>query len=239
MSARLVLSALSALLQSALALCAMGTRATESESEHLEERRRGSTWLRLAIASLAACTALLAFVRSTSASEASVRGALEEEALTLPACSVEPDHTSFWALSAGVDTAPLNAALVESASVEPAPSEAGGGCTGVLDDPLAPVPLCDPSATTGVAAAYVRSVADDRLEAGPGCGSDELGVQSWLGEREPDPTSWQQSSLEPAHLSELAAARAPAAAMSLPASPYPSHRADGISMNIERPPMRR
>lgn len=156
------------------------------------------------------------------------QAAEEPDAIALSACSLDVAYASFWAASSFAD----------AASVAPSPAEPGIGCAGLLDDPLTPAPLCDPSAATGVAAAYVRSVADDRLEAGPGCGDGELDAQAWLGEREPDPASWQQSSLEPAHLSELAHARARAASVDLPESPYPGRSAEGISMNIERPPMR-
>lgn len=215
------------------------------------------------LSALALCAAMFAVVRTAAAqpvatseraSEARVEGgrgpegdrisegrgqpegraqAAEEpergDAVALSACSLDVAYASFWAASS----------LGDTASVPPQAAEPSIGCNGVLDDPLTPAPLCDPSATTGVAAAYVRSVADDRLEAVQGCGDGELDAQSWLGEREPDPASWQQSSLEPAHLSGLADARARAASMDLPESPYPGHSSEGISMNIERPPMRR
>lgn len=206
---------------------------------------------------LALCAAMFAVVRTAAAqpaaaperaSESRVEGARISEgvvepkgrteaaeeperadAIALSACSLDVAYASLWAASG----------LGETASVAPPPAEPGVGCAGPLDDPLTPAPLCDPSAATGVAAAYVRSVADDRLEAGQGCGDGELDGQSWLGEREPDPAAWQQSSLEPAYLSGLADVRARVASMDLPESPYPGQSSEGISMNIERPPMRR
>jgi hypothetical protein len=194
--------------------------------------------LRLCIATLAAFVAMFALLRTASASQplapAAPEGVERGDALALSACSLDTGYASFWA-----GPASLPPASAASASVDPEPTETRAGCAGLLEDPLAPAPLCDPTATTGIAAAYVRNVADDRLEAGPGCGDDDAGAQSWLAEREPDSSAWQQSSLEPAHLSELLAARSQATSAPVLESAYPGHSSEGISMNIERPPMRR
>jgi hypothetical protein len=217
-----VLTALRALLLSALALCAAmfgvvrtaaaePVAASERPNDPTVEGERG--------------------LEGEGQAEGRARTAEEPEradAVALSTCSLEVAYASFWAASG----------LGDAASVSPRAAEPGIDCGGVLDDPLTPAPLCEPSATTGVAAAYVRSVADDRLEAGSGCGDGELDAQARLGEREPDPAAWQHSSLEPAHLSDLAHARARTASVDLPESPYPGRSAEGVAMNIERPPMR-